>query len=881
MRRGAVQRFGPAHVALAAAAMFLSVVYFVPLIDVLGRSTTDGFAPLRIAIESDVNRNVLWRTIVFALKVTAITLLIGYPVAYAAVRGSSRVRWVLLACATVPLWTSLLVRTFAWDALLGRRGVINGALSSLGVIDEPLRLSHNAFGALISSVYVVAPYMVLTLYASFRQIDLRLLAASRTLGASRGQAFLAVFLPLSAGAVASACLLVFILSIGFFITPALLGGPTDGTFAILIAQQIQTTANFEAAAAMSVLLLGVTFALVAVFAALAGFEQFFGGTGRTGVSRAMSRLQLALWWGRLGPVAKLLESALLWRVAVVAIAAYFILPLVVILPMSLSGADYLSIALDDLSTRWYSEVTASDQWRSAGVTSLVVAAGATVLAVVVGVAASLGLRRTGGLSGKLAVAFFLAPAVLPVIVYSVAAYFAAARVKLVDTTTALVLTNAALAVPFVVIVVATALSAVRGDLESAARSLGARPWQVTSRITLPLIAPGIAAAAVLAFQTSFDEVVVALFLSGVETTTIPKEMWQASTLQVDPAIMAVGVLVLITTAVVALAGGLARRGWAGTGTQTVAGPRRTPAARAIHPRPDRDAPRMTPPILELHAGRLLALQNHYPVDGRVSWHPPAVRGRAAANCYVLSEGGRVLIVEAGLAVHEADLMDQLRACVPGDAQVDILLLRQGEFTSIGSLEQIIRTFGVGSIFNNEFVEPAQWADVQPGRGGLAAEALARPTSIVAHPDAPIELGPDRELILLRPELRLLGTLWVYDAATRTLFTSDSFGHRLQDAGGPDSVVTEGSVATTADELRDHLLATRYWWLAGADLAPIRRWVSSVFAEHDVETIAPSFGSIFRGRSVVQHEVELLDAVLADVSGPALPEQQRPLPHGAV
>jgi putative spermidine/putrescine transport system permease protein len=158
----------------------------------------------------------------------------------------------------LPFFTSVIVRTYAWMVLLGRTGLVNQSLTALGLAPGPLPLLYNQAGVLVGMTYVLLPYMVLTLYSVMRGIDGALIRAAYGLGASRLQVFRRIFLPLSLPGVAGGTLLVFILSLGFFITPALMGGPADMMIAMLIEREVEITLNWAFASALAVILLALT-----------------------------------------------------------------------------------------------------------------------------------------------------------------------------------------------------------------------------------------------------------------------------------------------------------------------------------------------------------------------------------------------------------------------------------------------------------------------------------------------------------------------------------------------------------------------------------------------------------------------------------------------
>ena len=531
--------------------LYLVLLYFLPISDLLalGISTSTYID----VVSNSFYWRILGNTFLFAGEVTLLSLIIGYPVACLACTAGARLSKIILLCATIPLWTSLLARTYAWLAILDRRGLVNVVLQRLHIIEKPLSLSHNTFAALVGSVYIMLPLMVLTLYAPMREIDLSAVRAARTLGARPLQAFVRIFFPLSVPGIVFACLLVFIVSLGFFVTPALLGGPADRTFSMLISQQVDNLGNFAAAAALSMVLLIATIVFLLVFVLTVGFEQFVGG--RLGVNVPLSRgygPAVSRFVGWVAPIFSWAESKIIWYGFVFFVLILLALPYLTLIPMSLSNSEYLQFPPESISLRWYDALFRSQAWLSAGINSVLVGTGAGLLATVMGLVAALGLREVPRATGQWLVVLLIVPAVLPTMIYSVAAYFSEVRVGLVDTPVGLALAHSTLGFPFVVIMCATALSGIRPSIEQAAQSLGARRVKRLFRITIPLIFPSILIGALVAFQTSFDEIVVALFLSGVQTRTLPKAMWQASTLEVTPMIPAVAVIVLVLILVLAL-----------------------------------------------------------------------------------------------------------------------------------------------------------------------------------------------------------------------------------------------------------------------------------------------------------------------------------------
>lgn len=252
--------------ALLAPALLLTLVVFVlPLVRFLSLAFTapDGaFATFAALAESPVYRRVMLNSFVIAAVVTAITAILAWPLAYllARVRGV----WFTLMIYGVlfPLWISILVRTYSWMLLLERNGPVNRAIQAMGISDTPLPLLFNHTGVLIGMVHVLLPYMVLPLYGAMRGIDPRLMQASDGLGAGLWQSFRRIWLPLTLPGLAGGATFVFLLSLGFYITPALLGGRTSIMLPTLIVAFITEHFNWPMAAAASIALLAAVAVLM-------------------------------------------------------------------------------------------------------------------------------------------------------------------------------------------------------------------------------------------------------------------------------------------------------------------------------------------------------------------------------------------------------------------------------------------------------------------------------------------------------------------------------------------------------------------------------------------------------------------------------------------
>jgi putative spermidine/putrescine transport system permease protein len=237
------------------------------------------------------------------------------------------------------------------------------------------------------------------------------------------------------------------------------------------------------------------------------------------------------------------------------------LPILIVALLSFSSASYLTFPPPALGLRWYQAYLGSRDWLHSTWLSLAVAACVVVLATSLGTLAALGLMRLRGPTRAFVAALIVSPLIIPGIIAAIGIYYAFSRYHLVGSPVGLVLAHTCLAVPFVVTSVSASLAGLDRKLEQAARGLGATPWGTFRQVTLPLISPGVLVGALFAFITSFDELIVALFLSGSGAVTLPRRMWDDLRFAIDPTIAAVSTLTIVLTAA-ALGGAhlLRRRG---------------------------------------------------------------------------------------------------------------------------------------------------------------------------------------------------------------------------------------------------------------------------------------------------------------------------------
>lgn len=252
---------------LPAALLFL-LFFVVPVSEVAFWSvrTDDGWTAVHFqkALADGPYRTILFGTLRLSLVVAIACVVLGYPVAYLLTERPPRQQRLLLLFIMTPLWVSVLIRTYSWIVVLGREGLLNSLFRATGLIEAPLPLLYNRGAVYAAMIQVLLPVAILTMFSAMSAINRSLLSAARILGASPRRAFIHVFLPLSAGGALSAGVLTFVLALGFFITPALVGGPKDHMIANVIATQISETLDWGLASALGMTLLAAGLAIVGI-----------------------------------------------------------------------------------------------------------------------------------------------------------------------------------------------------------------------------------------------------------------------------------------------------------------------------------------------------------------------------------------------------------------------------------------------------------------------------------------------------------------------------------------------------------------------------------------------------------------------------------------
>ncbi|TQI75349.1 putative spermidine/putrescine transport system permease protein [Bosea sp. AK1] len=567
---------------LAPALILLLLVYAGPVVYFLASSfvASDGSIGVQNYIRlfgSATYVTTIGTTLKLAGMTTLLCILAGYPVAY--LMATTRAGSSLILLVVLPFWTSYLVRTFAWIILLGRNGTINSTLISLGLIERPLELSYSFFAVITAMTHAMLPLAILTMLSTMQNIGMHYGRAASTLGARGAQSFLRVYLPLSMPGVAAAALMVFIICLGFFVNPALLGSRRETVITQIIIDQLSTSLDWGFAGAACVLMLTVSLAIVAIYQSLFGMTAVTGmesGRSRGSLRRSVSHLAIRVVGGIgqvLSGAGRIIEAAMAGvgfrprpgglrvplAIIVGLIVAFLLVPVLFLIPVSFTTSSFMRWPPEFFTLRWYQTYLLHPIWVSAIVRSLLVGLGAAIIATAVGTPAAFALVR-GRLPGKPALmSFIIVPMILPHMVLAIALFSLYAQIGLLGSAFGLIIAHAVLAIPLVVITVSSVLRNYDQRLDQAAAVLGARPLRVFRTVTLPLIGTGMVSAFIFSFISSFDELTVSLFVTGGLTATLPKQMWEDAINQVSPGLAAVSTVILLGLTLILLVVALYQR----------------------------------------------------------------------------------------------------------------------------------------------------------------------------------------------------------------------------------------------------------------------------------------------------------------------------------
>lgn len=559
--RSLVERLKNPALLLLPAVVFLSFIYLLPLIDLvrISLSGPTWLTHFQRVFAVPLYWESLVRTMQISVTVACLCLLFGYPTALLIHRSRGIVRVLIATAVVLPYFIAILIRTYAWMVLLGRNGPVNKLLVSIGILSEPAQLLFNRGTVLLGMTAVLLPLMVLSIYSSVARLDQGLTRAALASGAGPIAVFWRVLLPLTLPGIGAGFLLVFVAAIGFFITPTLLGGPGDQMFAMHITQQADSVTSEGFLQALGVVLLLITLMVVAVAGHFLGLEFIWGGrklTETTPKTAAAAKTVRAdgptfgasvadlIGWPLLRLFGRLPASFGTWTVRLMGglVIAILILPIIVVMIISFSSASYLTFPPPGFSLRWYEQFFSDTNWMSAFWTSLIVAATSACIAVALGTSAALGIVRSNIRGKSVIMLLLVSPIIVPPVVLGLSLYSLFLRFDLVGSVFGLAAAHAIGGLPIVVVILSAALQGVDTRLEQAASVHGASSLTVLRLVTLPAIAPGLAAATFFAFLHSFDELVLTLFLSSAQLKTLPLMLWGDINYRLNPVLAVVSTL---------------------------------------------------------------------------------------------------------------------------------------------------------------------------------------------------------------------------------------------------------------------------------------------------------------------------------------------------
>lgn len=497
---------------------------------------------------------VMINTFSISAQVTLVCLLVGYPIALWLAGMTENRRRMAMWLVLLPFWVSPLLKNFAWIVLLARKGILAQMLSGMGIQSE-INLLYGHGAVVFGMAHALLPIAILTMLPTMLTIDGRLIPAAMTMGASRSQSFWRIFVPLSMRGVAAAGLLIFIMGLGFFITPALLGSPSETVIGQMMITQVQKLFNLRLAGALAALLLAITLITIALYDRLFGMSSVSGNSGalkRGGIISVIGGGIIEIGATISDFIARFLPVRLgrgAFTVFIWLVITILIVPVLAFPPMAFSGSSFLEFPPQSFSLRWFSAYLSSDQWMGATMRSAVIAVATGIFATLLAGFAAYGLARSHRKAGGLIFLAFMLPMVVPNIVIGVSLFYVMAKIGLVATDTGIMLGHTLSAIPIVFIILLTTFRNVDWRLLQAAATLGASRWQQTRLVLLPLIKGGAIAAFLFGLLHSFEELTIALFVGAGVKQTLPKQMWDDIVLSISPTLAAASVFIIVVVTV--------------------------------------------------------------------------------------------------------------------------------------------------------------------------------------------------------------------------------------------------------------------------------------------------------------------------------------------
>ena len=503
---------------------------------------------------NNVNILLILKSIYIGLAVSAITILISFPAAYGLTFNKTLKRYkdYFLFLILIAMFSSYLIRVYAWRTILGNNGIINQALLLLGIVDEPLGfLLFSRFAVIISLVHILTPFTILPIFSALQNIDPSILQASRDLGANNVKTFFKVTLPLCRTGLVSGFLFSFILAAGDYLIPQLLGGAGGVMIGRVIADKFGAVFQWNLGAALTfitILLLFVTFFIVIyVF-------KLFGLTEKLGRKFNIRKVLANKYESNIGKFYKIFykisytfKKIPFFQIYIILFLIFLFFPPIIIILFSFNASATPTFPFTGVTLKWYKIVLTDTNILLGLRNSIIVAIVTAILAGIFGTSAAFAFKRFSFKLKNILYTLLVFPVSVPGLILGISllSFFVFAKVPLSLLT--VILGHLVFTIPFVFLNVSSSLENFNPSIEEAAKDLGANGIGVFMKITLPVIKSGIIGGMLIAFALSFDEFLVTFFVIGGGQNTIPMVIFSMLRRGVNPTVNAISSLILIVS----------------------------------------------------------------------------------------------------------------------------------------------------------------------------------------------------------------------------------------------------------------------------------------------------------------------------------------------
>jgi ABC-type spermidine/putrescine transport system permease subunit II len=512
------------------------------------RPTVDGQVATSFTLDNYVRfftTDTYWqslvRTVLFVGLASIVTVVVAFPLAYFVATKAAphrRMLWVLLA--TIPFFTSYLIRVMAWLNLLGGSGLINTALVRSGVIDQPLGLFETGgLAIVITFTYLLFPLAFLTAFIALERINPAVYEAASDLGAGRWQRLRYVTLPLCRNGAVGGFILAFIAMLGDYVTPQTVGGTAGTLYANLLINQFGNSMQWGFGSALALLLLVSIFLMLALLRLAGGAPTLSASTG----AYVKKRSPLLTAYAGLTMV-------------------FLYAPMGLLVLFAFNDSPSVGLPFKGFTTDWFTSMFGNGVLQDALTTSVKVAAATIVISLLLGTAAAVYISRAVGSWRNLSMATISLPLFLPPVILGMAIIIGLNAIGVERGLWTIILGHTIITLPLVTLVVMIRLEGLDRNYELAAQDLGARPHTVFLRVVLPQIAPGIVAAAMIALATSLDEFILTFLVTGTDTT-LPLYIFGSLRFGLSPELTALATVILVVSFALLILGvliGIGRRG---------------------------------------------------------------------------------------------------------------------------------------------------------------------------------------------------------------------------------------------------------------------------------------------------------------------------------